>query len=455
MKFSPYQSRVQLNTSTPTVQTSGNPMAYGMGGRAFDQMGNALGKVGAVLQKKQDEDDAADILEARNRIMTSLTDQLYNSETGLMTTGIGDNAKGLADRVTQAVRQTTEDVSKDYNSRVQKALQRNIKENMENFQRNAASREAAEAQKMVGVRYKANLDNSAQLAALNYNNDETIDQQLKDSSVLTAAMAQQLGQNSVLPTKMREMTTSVIGSAVKSAIENEDYERAGSLLEKHKENMSQDVWNSLHHSNTKLLEQQRKKNLLDAALSAGSYGDAVAMIEESGLDASDQKRMISAIRSEFGVSSRGGTGGGRTAGGYTQKQFNSDSLKWRTFKHKLVQGDAISPAQWTEAGHIKDRMEEAGTFSDELSAEIDELRANPQFFSKLTDEINVIGYDGVYTHLVDGMGVSRDAAAILMAELDMMYQTTGKRKRDEDIDEDIDEDNTEEDEPMAGMGGDY
>lgn len=451
MKFSPYQSRIQLNTSVPTVQAPGNPAAYGMGGRAFDQMGAALGKVGAVIQKKQDEDDAADILEARNRIMTSLTDQLYNSETGLMTTGIGDNAKGLADRVTDAVHKTTDEVSKDYNGRVQQALRRNLKENMENFQRNAASREAAEAQKMVGVRYKANLDNSAQLAALNYNNDETIDQQLKDSSVLTAAMAQQLGQNSVLPTKMREMTTSVIGSAVKSAMENEDYERANALLEKHKENMSQDAWNSLHHSNTKLLEQQRKKNLLDAALSAGSYGDAVVMIEESGLDPATQKRMMSAVKSEFGVSSRGGTGGGRSAGGYTNKQFYSDSSDWRTFKHKLTQGDSISPAQWTKAVQIKDRMEEAGVFPEALSAEIEELRANPQFYSKLTDEINVIGYDGVYSHLVDGMGVSRDAAAILMAELDMRYQTTQKRKREEDPDED----STDEDEALFESGGDY
>ena len=431
MKFSPYQSRIQLNTSTPTVQAPGNPAAYGMDGRAFDQMGNALGKVGAVIQKKQDEDDAADILEARNRIMTSLTDQLYNSETGLMTTGIGDNAKGLADRVTDAVHKTTDEVSKDYNGRVQQALRRNLKENMENFQRNAASREAAEAQKMVGVRYKANLDNSAQLAALNYNNDETIAQQLKDSSVLTAAMAQQLGQNSVLPTKMREMTTSVIGSAVKSAMENEDYERANALLEKHKENMSQDAWNSLHHTNTKLLEQQRKKNLLDAALSAGSYGDAVAMIEESGLDPATQKRMMSAVKSEFGVSSRGGSGGGRSAGGYTDKQYATDQGNWETINRKLIQGDSISAAQWTAMGNIAKRKMENGAFNEETEQDIYDFYGDKNAWSQFTDTIEKKGPFAAYENLIAG-GMTRDAAVYILSEADLSYQGTKKSKAYED-----------------------
>lgn len=438
MKFSPYQSRIQLNTSAPTVQAPGNPAAYGMGGRAFDQMGNALGKVGAVIQKKQDEDDAADILEARNRIMTSLTDQLYNSETGLMTTGIGDNAKGLADRVTDAVHKTTDEVSKDYNGRVQQALRRNLKENMENFQRNAASREAAEAQKMVGVRYKANLDNSAQLAALNYNNDETIDQQLKDSSVLTAAMAQQLGQNSVLPTKMREMTTSVIGSAVKSAMENEDYERANALLEKHKENMSQDAWNSLHHTNTKLLEQQRKKNLLDAALSAGSYGDAVAMIEDSGLSAAEKKRMLSAARSEFGVSSRGGAVGGRSAGAYTDKQYAADQGNWETINRKLIQGDSISAAQWTAMGNIAKRKMENGAFDEETEQDIYDFYNDKNAWSQFTDTIEKKGPFAAYENLIAG-GMTRDAAVYILSEADLSYQGTKKSTAYEDDEISLDE----------------
>lgn len=439
MKFSPYQSRVQLNAHTPTVQTPGNPAAYGMDGRAFEQLGNTVGKIGAVIQKKQDEDDAADILEARNRIMTSLTDQLYNSETGLMTTGIGDNAKGLADRVTDAVHKTTEDVSKDYNSRVQNALRKNLKENMENFQRNAASREASEAQKMVGVRYKANLDNSAQLAALNYNNDETIDQQLKDSSTLTAAMAQQLGQTSVLPTRMREMTTSVIGSAVKSAMENEDYERANALLEKHKENMSQDVWNSLHHNNNKLLEQQRKKNLLDAALSSGSYGDAAAMIADADLSPQERRTMLSAIRSEFGVSSRGGgSGGGRSAGGYTDKQYATDQGNWETINRKLIQGDSISAAQWTAMGNIAKRKMENGAFNEETEQDIYDFYDDKNAWSQFTDTIEKKGPFAAYENLIAG-GMTRDAAVYILSEADLSYQGTKKSTAYKDDEISLDE----------------
>jgi len=439
MKFSSYQSRVQLNTATPTVQAAGNERAYGMGGRPYQQVAGALDKVGAVLQKKQDEQDAADLLDARNKIMTSLTNQLYNSETGLMTTGVGENAKGLADRVTDAVRNTTDDVAKDYNSRVQKTLQRNLRENMENFQRNAASREAAEAQKMVGVRYKANLENSAQLAALNYNNDETINQQLKDGATLTTAMAQQLGQNSLLPAHLRDMTTNVIGAAVKSAMEAEDYQRANTLLTNNKEAMNQATWNSLHHTNSKLLEQQTKKNLLEAALSADSYGEAINMIDESDLSAADKRRMSAAVRSEFGVSLRG-SGGGAGGTNYTKKQFASDVSDWNTYMRNLVQGNSISSSQWTKSKEIIDRMEEAGVISDDVLNDVYKGRADQAFQSDLTDVLELGGYDKAFQYMIDKLGYSREAAAIILSETDIRYQKTGRQDREENTnmsDEDI------------------
>lgn len=438
MKFSGYQSRLQLNTATPTVQVSGNPRAYGMGGRPYEQMGNAIGKVGAVVQQKQDEDDAADLMEARNKIMTSLTDQLYNSETGLMTTGVGDNAKGLADRVTDAVHKTTEDVAKDYNGRVQKLLRRNLKENMENFQRNAASREAAEAQKMIGVRYKADLDNGAQLAALNYNNDETIDAQLNEGARTTSAMAAQLGHQSVLPNHLREMNTQIVGSAVKAAMEAEDYERANDLLAKHKESMTQSTWMQLDGHNRKLLEQKRKKDLLEAALMADSYGEAVAMIEDSGLSAAEKKRMLSAARSEFGVSRSGGSGGGRSAGAYTDKQYAADQGNWETINRKLMQGDSISSAQWTAMGNIAKRKMENGAFNEETEQDIYDFYNDKNAWSQFTDTIEKKGPFAAYENLIAG-GMTRDAAVYILSEADLSYQGTKKSTAYEDDEISLDE----------------
>ena len=118
MKFSSYQRAVAPNVpNTPAVQAARDPMAYGGEGKQYSDMAAALGQVTKVATKQQDDQDAADVMDARNKIMTSLTEQLYG-DNGLFVTAQGENAKGLTERTTQTIRKTFDDVLKNYDGRV-------------------------------------------------------------------------------------------------------------------------------------------------------------------------------------------------------------------------------------------------------------------------------------------------------------------------------------------------
>ena len=146
MKFSSYQPAVAPNVMRPpAVQVSGDVNAYGdvRAGAGLGQLAGAIGQVTAVLAKRQDDMDAASVMEARQKIMTSVTEQLYG-QGGLFQTAQGENAKGLTERATDTIRKTFDDVAKNYNRRVQYALKGNLNENMANFQRIAASKEMQE-----------------------------------------------------------------------------------------------------------------------------------------------------------------------------------------------------------------------------------------------------------------------------------------------------------------------
>ena len=106
-------------------------------------------------------------MQARNEMMTRLTEQLYG-EHGLFTTGVGENAKGLMQRTTAAINETFADVGKKYNARVRFALKGNLNENMANFQRIAASKEMAEGKALAKETLAANLSGNVQQAALTW-----------------------------------------------------------------------------------------------------------------------------------------------------------------------------------------------------------------------------------------------------------------------------------------------
>lgn len=244
MKFSPYQQAVEPNTMhPPVVRVSGDVHAYGTSGdEGYDKMAAAIGQVNKVMAQRQDDMDAADVMKARNEIMTSLTQQLYG-EQGLFTTGVGENAKGLIDRTTDAINKTYEEVSKNYNPRVRFALKGNLNENMANFQRIAASKEMAEGKEVEQATFASNLATNAQQAALTWQVNGAPTMYVKNGDALLQARAKQEGwPGAQLATERRKMVTDIAAAAAGAALENEDYDRADEILNQFRPDMDQTTY---------------------------------------------------------------------------------------------------------------------------------------------------------------------------------------------------------------------
>ena len=244
MKFTAYQAAVEPNTMhPPAVRVSSDVNAYGSGGEEYGKLGAAIGQVNKVLAQRRDDLDAADVMKARNEIMTSLTQQLYG-ENGLFVTGVGENAKGLMGRTTDAINQTYDDVSKHYNDRVKYALKGNLNENMANFQRIAASKEMAEGNEVRKETFASNLATNAQQAALTWQVKGAPTMYVKNGDTLLQVRAKQAGWSGAqLTEERRKMVTDVAAAAAGAALENEDYDRADEILNQFRPDMDpQTYW---------------------------------------------------------------------------------------------------------------------------------------------------------------------------------------------------------------------
>lgn len=243
MKFTTYQAAVEPNTMhPPAVRVSSDVNAYGSGGEEYGKLGAAIGQANKVLAQRRDDLDAADVMKARNEIMTSLTQQLYG-ENGLFVTGVGENAKGLIDRTTDAINQTYDDVSKHYNDRVKYALKGNLNENMSNFQRIAASKEMAEGNEVRKETFASNLATNAQQAALTWQVNGAPTMYVKNGDTLLQVRAKQEGWSGAqLTEERRKMVTDVAAAAAGAALENEDYDRADEILNQFRSDMDQQTY---------------------------------------------------------------------------------------------------------------------------------------------------------------------------------------------------------------------
>lgn len=243
MKFTTYQAAVEPNTMhPPAVRVSSDVNAYGSGGEEYGKLGAAIGQVNKVLAQRRDDLDAADVMKARNEIMTSLTQQLYG-ENGLFVTGVGENAKGLIDRTTNAINQTYDDVSKHYNDRVKYALKGNLNENMANFQRIAASKEMAEGNEVRKETFASNLATNAQQAALTWQVNGAPTMYVKNGDTLLQVRAKQEGWSGAqLAEERRKMVTDIVAAAAGAALENEDYDRADEILNQFRPDMDQQTY---------------------------------------------------------------------------------------------------------------------------------------------------------------------------------------------------------------------
>ena len=266
MKFSENTEVVQPNTiGNAQYRTTNDPMSYGTAGKDYEAMAGAMGQMVKLAQKKQDESDAADLMQARNDIMTSLTKSMYG-EDGLMTTGVGRNAKGLTDRVTKDIQDTFEKISKNYNPRVQRALKGNLNENMANYQRLAAQQEQREFKIQKEYNYAASISLDADQITANYNNDEIMATTLSDAMTLFNYRANDQGWGGTQTEyERRKMVTALLNGAIQQSITDGDYAQGSLIISKYGHMMQQDAVMKYK----KTLNQETKiKSLQDIARQA-------------------------------------------------------------------------------------------------------------------------------------------------------------------------------------------
>lgn len=246
MKITTYQPAVNPTTlNAPAAQVSQDVNAYGGKGDGYSDFNADIGQINKVLAQKQSDEDAADVIDARNQIMTSMTDQLYG-DNGLLTTGLGANAKGLTDRVTDAIKKTTDDITQKQNPRVAYALRQNISDNMANFQRIAASQERDQKQAYDKTNYESALSNNNQLAALNYDKPEFLQAQIKQNMILMTARGKSQGwDGNILEANRIGMITDAASGAAMAAINDKDYDTANKILTTYKSNMDQGTYGKL------------------------------------------------------------------------------------------------------------------------------------------------------------------------------------------------------------------
>ncbi len=249
MKFSSYQPVVNPNTiNPPAVQAPRDLEVYGTGGKEWTALAGAVGQATKVLAQKQDDEDAADVMDARNRIMTSLNEQLYG-EQGLMTLGVGKNAKGLTDRVTQAIQDTSAEIAKDYNPRVRYALKSTLNDNMLNYQRIATGQENRERESTEQADYQAALNINTQNAGMTWDVTNALTNYENDTRRIILAYGAKRGwTGEQMQSELMGAITKQVASAATAAITAGNYDRAAQILQVNRGKMDQNVYNQLYGS---------------------------------------------------------------------------------------------------------------------------------------------------------------------------------------------------------------
>ena len=168
MKFSTYTPAVKPNTINARVNTSFSAGAFGTGGKELGALANSLSQIAGVIQKRQDESDAADIMAARTEITQRMNESLY-SGNGIITTGKGKNAEGMANRIGESIQDITDDVASKYNGRVRYQLTKKyLPQDMESYGKMGMQAENRELESYRANEYKSSIASQIDFIGLNY-----------------------------------------------------------------------------------------------------------------------------------------------------------------------------------------------------------------------------------------------------------------------------------------------
>lgn len=261
MKFSTYTPAVKANTINAKVSTSVTKKAFGTDGSQLGAWSSAVNHIAGIIQKRQDEDDAADIMAARNEISQKLNESLY-SEDGIITTGKGKNAQGMTDRVNQSVQDVTQEVAGNYNGRVRyQLMNKYLPKDLEQYGKLGMQTENKEREAYQTDTFNARMSNSSNSMALSYADPDTVYGQMQEANETLNSWADKQGWDAAT-TEAKKMTfrTQTVSSLVKACVADEKYDDAYEWLKRERKNMSQDEFNSLYATVEKQKKAKDKKD---------------------------------------------------------------------------------------------------------------------------------------------------------------------------------------------------
>lgn len=262
MKFSTYTPAVKANTINARISTSVTKEAFGTDGSQLGAWSSAANHIAGIIQKRQDEDDAADIMAARNEISQKLNESLY-SEDGIITTGKGKNAQGMTDRVNQSVQDVTQEVAGNYNGRVRyQLMNKYLPKDLEQYGKLGMQTENKEREAYQTDTFNARMSNFSNSMALSYADPDTVYGQMQEANETLNSWADKQGWDAAT-TEAKKMTfrTQTVSSLVKACVADEKYDDAYEWLKRERKNMSQDEFNSLYAAVEKQKKAKDKKDI--------------------------------------------------------------------------------------------------------------------------------------------------------------------------------------------------
>lgn len=246
MKFATYQRAVQPSTiNSGAAKVSGNSEAYGISkdtsATEAGRWKDAFGEMAKTAVKIRDDEDAASVLEARNKIMNTLSDKLNNPENGLWTMGIGENAKGLSERTNQAINDTFEEISGNYNARVRKTLQANMNDYLQGQYRQSVNQEVSEIRKIQAADYESVLKNNTDYGITSWQERGVLTSVMNDNDRTIRSYAERNGWSEAqIIAEQRKRNTELYSGAIATAISAEDMDRAREIFDNGKRYMDAD-----------------------------------------------------------------------------------------------------------------------------------------------------------------------------------------------------------------------
>ena len=210
MPIQRYEQQVQEGALPGVkIQSNATPEAYGSGvGSAISRLGADANQWTGILQKKEDEINAADVMAAQTAFYTQMADYMENPETGVLNTDKLSAAEGLAGRTGEQAQKIAEAISGGLKNKAQQnAFNATIDRIKLPFWKQSTEFEAGQLKQYKDNQTKGNLEMYANMALRDPYDEDTAAESAKaieatirsslygnDEAFVSAAVKQQVSK---------------------------------------------------------------------------------------------------------------------------------------------------------------------------------------------------------------------------------------------------------------------